>query len=129
MLCVSEDGANLLARTYPIAFGISGKTWVNNHAHVLKFKFKFTQDMVEAYLNMIDLKDYLTGMAQPKLNRAKLDTIPIPVPGFDEQQKIACCLSEIDSLINAQADKVENLKKHKKGLMQGLFPSLKEADE
>ena len=85
--------------------------------------------MVEAYLNMIDLKDYLTGMAQPKLNRAKLDTIPIPVPGFDEQQKIACCLSEIDSLINAQADKVENLKKHKKGLMQGLFPSLKEADE
>lgn len=129
LLCVSEDGANLLARTYPIAFGISGKTWVNNHAHVLKFKFKFTQDMVEAYLNMIDLKDYLTGMAQPKLNRAKLDTIPIPVPGFDEQQKIACCLSEIDSLINAQADKVENLKKHKKGLMQGLFPSFKEADE
>ena len=41
LLCVSEDGANLLARTYPIAFGISGKTWVNNHAHVLKFKFKF----------------------------------------------------------------------------------------
>ena len=37
LLCISEDGANLLARTYPIAFSISGKTWVNNHAHVLKF--------------------------------------------------------------------------------------------
>ena len=34
LLCVSEDGANLVARTYPIAFPISGKTWVNNHAHV-----------------------------------------------------------------------------------------------
>ena len=36
-LLVSEDGANLLARTTPIAFSISGKNWVNNHAHVLKF--------------------------------------------------------------------------------------------
>ncbi|HCB1631731.1 TPA: restriction endonuclease subunit S, partial [Enterobacter kobei] len=36
-LLVSEDGANLLARNTPIAFSISGKTWVNNHAHVLKF--------------------------------------------------------------------------------------------
>ncbi|MBW2654779.1 MAG: restriction endonuclease subunit S, partial [Deltaproteobacteria bacterium] len=38
LLCISEDGANLLARTYPIAFSISGKNWVNNHAHVLRFK-------------------------------------------------------------------------------------------
>ena len=44
LLCISEDGANLLARTYPIAFSISGKTWVNNHAHVLRFS------------NMIDRK-------------------------------------------------------------------------
>jgi type I restriction enzyme S subunit len=37
LLLVSEDGANLLARKTPIAFSISGKSWVNNHAHVLKF--------------------------------------------------------------------------------------------
>lgn len=55
LLCVSEDGANLVARTYPIAFSISGKTWVNNHAHVLKFSHKYTQDIVESYLNMINL--------------------------------------------------------------------------
>ena len=38
LLLVSEDGANLLARTYPIAFSISEKAWVNNHAHVLRFE-------------------------------------------------------------------------------------------
>lgn len=49
LLCISEDGANLVARTYPIAFSISGKTWVNNHAHVLKFKKKYTQTIIENY--------------------------------------------------------------------------------
>lgn len=128
LLCVSEDGANLVARTYPIAFSISGKTWVNNHAHVLKFSHKYTQNIVESYLNMINLQDFLTGMAQPKLNRAKLDIIPIPLPEEEEQQKIADCLSEVDKIITEQSNKVEQLKAHKKGLMQGLFPSLEEAD-
>ena len=128
LLCVSEDGANLVARTYPIAFSISGKTWVNNHAHVLKFSHKYTQNIVESYLNMTNLQDFLTGMAQPKLNRAKLDIIPIPLPEEGEQQKIADCLSAIDTMITEQSNKVEQLKTHKKGLMQGLFPSLEEAD-
>ena len=128
LLCVSEDGANLVARTYPIAFSISGKTWVNNHAHVLKFSHKYTQNIVESYLNMINLQDFLTGMAQPKLNRAKLDIIPIPLPEEEEQQKIADCLSEIDTMITEQSSKVEQLKTHKNGLMQGLFPSFEEAD-
>lgn len=128
LLCVSEDGANLVARTYPIAFSISGKTWVNNHAHVLKFSHKYTQDIVESYLNMINLQDFLTGMVQPKLNRAKLDIIPIPLPEEEEQQKIANCLYEVDKIITEQSNKVEQLKAHKKGLMQGLFPSLEEAD-
>lgn len=128
LLCVSEDGANLAARTYPIAFSISGKTWVNNHAHVLRFSHRYTQNIVESYLNMINLQDFLTGMAQPKLNRAKLDIIPIPFPEEEEQQKIAGCLSEIDTMITEQLNKVEQLKAHKKGLMQGLFPSLEEAD-
>lgn len=128
LLCVSEDGANLVARTYPIAFSISGKTWVNNHAHVLKFAHKYIQNIVESYLNMINLQDFLTGMAQPKLNRAKLDIIPIPLPEEEEQEKISDFLSEIDTLIKEQSNKLEQLKAHKKGLMQGLFPSLEEAD-
>ncbi|TYZ06121.1 hypothetical protein FY528_19345 [Hymenobacter lutimineralis] len=127
LLCISEDGANLVARTYPIAFSITGKTWVNNHAHVIRFEKRFTQVMVENYLNAISLEDFLTGMAQPKLNRAKLDIIPIPLPKPDEQQKIADILSAIDDRINAQGQKIEALKLHKKGLMQGLFPALLEA--
>ncbi|WP_144295173.1 restriction endonuclease subunit S, partial [Rhodoligotrophos appendicifer] len=128
LLCVSEDGANLLARTYPIAFAISGKTWVNNHAHALRFKNGFTQKFVEVYLNSIKLDDFITGMAQPKLNKAKLDSIPIPLPKEPEQKRIADCLTSLDNLIAAETEKLDTLKTHKKGLMQQLFPSVGEDD-
>ncbi|RVT89602.1 restriction endonuclease subunit S [Rhodovarius crocodyli] len=128
LLCVSEDGANLLARTYPIAFAISGKTWVNNHAHVLRFKHGFTQKFVEVYLNSIKLDDFITGMAQPKLNKAKLDSIPMPLPKEPEQKRIADCLSSLDNLIAAETRKLDTLKTHKKGLIQQLFPWGGEAD-
>jgi len=127
LLCISEDGANLIDRNYPIAFTITGKTWVNNHAHVLRFENFDTQILVEKYINAINIEDFLTGMAQPKLNRGYLDIIPIPLPkNPKEQQKIASCLSSLDALITAQAEKIEQLKLHKKGLMQGLFPKINE---
>ena len=88
LLLVSEDGANLLARTYPIAFSISGKAWVNNHAHVLRFDDSTTQEFVRLYLNSISLKPYVTGMAQPKLNQAALNGIPIPLPSPDVREEI-----------------------------------------
>lgn len=127
LLCVSEDGANLVARTYPIAFPISGKTWVNNHAHVLRFDNPYRQKFVELYLNLIKLDDFITGMAQPKLNRTMLDRIPIPFPSISEQQRIASCLSSLDELITAETQKLEALKTHKRGLMQQLFPSPEDA--
>jgi len=128
LLCVSEDGANLVARMYPIAFSISGKTWVNNHAHVLRFKSPFTQKLIEDYLNATDLGDYLTGMAQPKLNKAMLDKIPVPLPKPEEQERIATCLSSLDDLIAAQSEKLEILRTHKRGLMQQLFPNPSELE-
>lgn len=50
------------------------------------------------------------------------------IPRIEEQEKIAGCLSEVDTMITEQSNKIEQLKAHKKGLMQGLFPSLEEAD-
>jgi type I restriction enzyme S subunit len=52
--------------------------------------------------------------------------MPILIPSKKEQQKIADTLSSIDDLINAQIQKIETLKLHKKGLLQGLFPDVNE---
>ena len=90
ILLISEDGANLLARVTPIAFSVSGKVWINNHAHVMRFSTLAKQKVVEQYLNSISLSDYITGTAQPKLNQEKLNSILIPcVPGELEEQSAA----------------------------------------
>ncbi|TVO38535.1 restriction endonuclease subunit S [Vibrio algivorus] len=97
-LLVSEDGANLLARNTPIAFSISGKTWVNNHAHVLKFETYAERKYVEYYLNSIDLTPYISGAAQPKLNKKNLESINIPNPAPKEKERIVAILDKFDSL-------------------------------
>ena len=80
LLLVSEDGANLLMRSTPIAFSVSGKIWVNNHAHVLRFEDEALQCFVENYFAMVDISNLITGSAQPKLNQQKLNEMMLPVP-------------------------------------------------
>ncbi|MBM2834234.1 MAG: Restriction endonuclease subunit [Candidatus Brocadiaceae bacterium] len=125
LLLVSEDGANLLARTYPIAFSISGKTWVNNHAHVLRFENMVNQRFVEFYLNAIKLDDYVSGMAQPKLNQTMLNTIVIPYPPLKEQRSVVAKLdalsAETKRLEDIYRQKLADLDELKKSVLQKAF--------
>ncbi|NNN45362.1 MULTISPECIES: restriction endonuclease subunit S [unclassified Vibrio] len=103
-LLVSEDGANLLARNTPIAFSISGKNWVNNHAHVLKFETYAERRYVEYYLNSIDLTPYISGAAQPKLNKKNLNSISIPNPSLEEKERIVSVLDKFHTLTTSISD-------------------------
>ena len=107
LLLISEDGANLLARVTPIAFSVSGKVWVNNHAHVLKFDKMETQKYVELYLNFISLEPYITGSAQPKLNQKALNSITIPLPDFETLTQIVSQIEKEQALVNANKQLVE----------------------
>ncbi|HAN8942879.1 TPA: restriction endonuclease subunit S [Escherichia coli] len=100
-LLISEDGANLLARNTPIAFSISGKSWVNNHAHVIKFDSYAERRYVEYYLNSIDLSPYISGAAQPKLNKKNLESIRIPNPSPEDKERIVSILDKFDALTNS----------------------------
>ena len=62
------------------------------------------------------------------INTKKLFELPIVFPSVIEQQKIADCLSSIDALIKAAENKIDELKAHKKGLMQQLFPNIKDTE-
>jgi type I restriction enzyme S subunit len=63
----------------------------------------------------------------PSLSKTNIYKIKVLVPpndNIEEQQKIASCLSSLDAIITEQTEKIEQLKLHKKGLMQGLFPEI-----
>jgi type I restriction enzyme S subunit len=98
LLLIGEDGANLINRSTPIAFIARGKYWVNNHAHVLDgITEKFLQ-YIGLYINAIDLKPYVTGTAQPKMNQAKMNSIPVALPPEAEQHRIVAKVDELMAL-------------------------------
>ena len=101
LLLFSEDGANLLARSTPIAFSVAGKCWVNNHAHVLKFDDAATQKFVEYYFNAISIEGYITGAAQPKLNQLALNSMVLPLPDLETQRAIVAEIEAEQALVNA----------------------------
>ena len=97
LLLIAEDGANLINRSTPVAFIARGKYWVNNHAHVIDGLNEQLLRYLELFINATDLKPFVTGTAQPKMNQAKMNGIPIAVPPLAEQHRI---VARVDALMD-----------------------------
>ncbi len=110
-LLVAEDGANLRARVTPIAFKVSGKYWVNNHAHVLRMTERVNIDFLCQVLNATDLEPYVTGTAQPKLTATKLKRISVILPPVPLQQHFAHIVHKFERL-RAQQREAERQAEH-----------------
>lgn len=96
LLLIGEDGANLINRSTPIAFVARGKYWVNNHAHVLEACSETLLRYMEIFINAIDLKPYVTGTAQPKMNQAKMNSIIVALAPVDEMKRV---VAKVDALM------------------------------
>ena len=122
LILLSEDGANITDRNYPVCFLASGKYWVNNHAHVLRTKKENENNFICNSLERKDYTQYNTGMAMPKLNKETCRKIPVLCPVFKEQQKIGDYFRSLDRLITLHQRKCEETKKLKKYMLQKMFP-------
>ena len=111
LILLSEDGANITDRNYPVCFLASGKYWVNNHAHVLRTKQGNENNFICNSLERKDYTQYNTGMAMPKLNKETCKKIPILCSGFEEQKKIGDYFRSLDNLITLHHRKYINGKK------------------
>ena len=120
-LLVAEDGENVKSQKNDIAILVCGKFWVNNHAHVLRCKGDYSQIFLSYYLNQLNIRKYVSGSAQPKLNKGTLMKIQVVAPSLFEQQKIAAILSTVDEQISTTDKIIEKSKELKKGLMQRFF--------
>ncbi|QTX33486.1 restriction endonuclease subunit S [Aminithiophilus ramosus] len=105
-----------------------GEFYATEHAVVAAPFSGINIDWLFYDLLKLNLNRFATGQAQPGLSVDVLEKVECLVPRLEaEQQKIADCLSSIDNLITSQAQKLDALKAHKKGLMQQLFPVPDEA--
>ena len=122
LVLLSEDGANIIDRNYPVCFIATGKYWVNNHAHVLKVKAGIIDKFICESLERLDYTKFNTGTAQPKLNQDICQKIMITIPNEDEQKCISEFLDRINNIITLHQHKITNLIFKKKALLQKLFP-------
>ena len=121
ILLISEDGANLVMRATPIAFSVSGKVWVNNHAHVVRFDSKASQKYIEVCFELTDISGSITGTAQPKLNQAKLNAMMFCMPPLELQNQFAAFVEQTEKTKTTISESLEKLETLKKKLMQEYF--------
>jgi type I restriction enzyme S subunit len=119
-LLVAEDGANLLARSTPIAFIASGKYWVNNHAHVLRMKNVNIQ-FLRHFLNITDLEPYVTGSAQPKLNASNMEKIRVINPPLALQEEFARVAARVEGLRARMAESARQAEELEESLLNQSF--------
>lgn len=104
LVALGEDGVPFLDPTKAKAYSLRGKTWVNNHAHVLKaLEGLTTNTYIRHYLNAFDYQGYVNGATRLKLTQANMRRIPIPLASLDEQKQIA---NKLDELL-AQVDSIK----------------------
>ena len=121
LILLSEDGANITDRNYPVCFLASGKYWVNNHAHVLRTKEEYENNFICNSLERKDYTQFNTGMAMPKLNKETCKKIPIFCPFYGEQKQIGDYFRSLDRLITLHQRKCDELVKIKKYMLQNMF--------
>lgn len=122
LILIAEDGGNFEQfATRPIAYKISGKSWVNNHAHILRAKSGFDQDFIFYSLVNKNILNFISGGTRSKLNQSELRAITLDLPEHKEQNKIAEILVTIDRAIAQTEALIAKHQRIKTGLMQDLL--------
>lgn len=110
LVLVGEDGAPFFDIKKNVAYIINGKSWVNNHAHVLRAKDTRTNNrFVFYFLNQFNFNGFVSGTTRLKLNQSSLKSIPISLPPLPEQERIVAKLDSIFSHLETAKQGLEKI--------------------
>lgn len=123
LVLLGEDGAKWGAGEIS-AYKISGKTWVNNHAHVLRpHRDKILDTYLISFLNSNDLTKFVTGVTVPKLNQQNMCNIEIPLPPLEIQKQIVAEIENKQQAIDNAREIIRNLERERSyfaSLLEGI---------
>ena len=121
-ILVAEDGGNFdQYAERPIAQWVTGKYWVNNHAHILRAKENDLDKWVFYSLVHKNILKFINGGTRAKLNQSDLREIQIYLPPLPEQKKIASILTSVDEVIETTQKQIDKLQDLKKATMNELL--------
>ena len=123
VILIAEDGGHFEEHAHrPIAYRMTGKIWVNNHAHVVRAKPGFSQAFLFFALVHKNILPFLASGTRSKLNRGEMNKIAVCLPrSTTEQRAIATILSDMDSEIAALESRLDKTRAIKQGMMQQLL--------
>ena len=106
LVLIGEDGAPFFDPKREVAFTVSGKVWVNNHAHVLRPRPQIQAPFLSNVLNCVDYAAFIDGTTRDKLTQGDMNVIPVQVPPLVEQRAITSYLDNETAKLEALIDKV-----------------------
>ena len=109
LVLLAEDGGNFGSKEKPIAYRISGKTWVNNHAHVLKPKNIIDVDYLCYSLMYYDVSGLVNGATRQKLTQSEMRKINIRYRRLEKQRQIVFKIKLISNIISSREHQLSNL--------------------
>jgi len=122
LVLLGEDGAPFLDHSKNKAYLISGKSWVNNHAHVLRaISTVLSNKFLHHFLNQFNYHGFVTGTTRLKLNQSQMKTISILIPPLNEQKRIVSRLESILSGIDAKQKELQILEERLKSVPDSFY--------
>ena len=109
LVLLAEDGGNFGSKVRPIAYRVSGKCWVNNHAHVLKPKSNINVDYLCYSLMFYDVSSLVNGATRKKLTQTDMRKMTVQLLPMDEQMHIVSCLNKLSNLHSLRHQQLEKL--------------------
>ena len=109
LVLLAEDGGNFGSKEKPIAYRISGKTWVNNHAHVLKPKNIIDIDYLCYSLMYYDVSGLVNGATRQKLTQSEMRKINIRYRSLEKQRQMVFKIKLISNIISSREHQLSNL--------------------
>src|SRR6266508_978767 len=133
LLLIGEDGAPFFDKSKPISYIIRGKSWVNNHAHVLRARSNVSSNQyLKHFLDSFDFHEFVNGTTRLKLTQGAMNRIPVRLAPLGEQWRMVAKLEKLLGKVDACQQRLAKipvlLKRFRQSILAAACSGLLTAD-